>query len=85
MRTLILVSLVLALATPARADVVTPVSDARSVHLAEHRMLASGAERAERPAAVAPYEPVGRLRQCVAAHDPQPEPRLDLLLALTIR
>ena len=48
-------------------------------------MLARGAERAERPLAVSPDQPVRRLRHGVAADDPQAEPLLERLLPLTSR
>ena len=74
------------LADLALADVVAVVVDhPRLVDHAQHRVLPHRAERAERPGPVPPDQAVRRLRQRVAAHDPQPEPALERLLPLLRR
>ena len=67
--------------TPSRVD----LADPGVVDVAERRVLAGRAERAERPGAVRPDQPVRRLGQPVAAHDLDAEAALDLLLALPRR
>src|SRR6185369_7296092 len=67
-------------------DVATGVvDDADLVDRAESRVLAGGAERAERPGAPRPDQAVRRLRHRVSTHDLEPEALLERLLPLTFR